>query len=173
MRLGAYTACLHDRSLPDALKTLAELGLDSAEINSGGFIGTPHLPIEELRSSATARSEYLGIFADAGVTLTALNCNGNPLDPDPTGQQHAKDIEASIELAALLGVKRVVTMSGVPGTEPSATLPAWNVLPWHSAYLRVRDYQWNDVAIPFWRRIQQIAADADVKVCLEMHPHNV
>ena len=173
MRLGAYTACLHDLPLPDALKTLAELGLDSAEINSGGFIGTPHLPIEDLRSSATARSEYLDQFAQAGITLTALNCNGNPLDPDPTGRQHATDIETSIELAALLGVKRVVTMSGVPGTEPGAALPAWNVLPWHSAFLKVRDYQWNEVAIPFWRRIQQVAADADVKVCLEMHPHNV
>ena len=32
MKLGAYTACLHDKSLPDALKILADLGLDSAEI---------------------------------------------------------------------------------------------------------------------------------------------
>jgi hypothetical protein len=38
MRLGAYTACLHDRPLDDALAVLAELGLTSAEINSGGFI---------------------------------------------------------------------------------------------------------------------------------------
>ena len=37
MRLGAYTACLHDKPLKDALGILAALGLDSAEINSGGF----------------------------------------------------------------------------------------------------------------------------------------
>jgi sugar phosphate isomerase/epimerase len=36
MKLGAYTACLHDRSLPEALKILQELGLVSAEINAGG-----------------------------------------------------------------------------------------------------------------------------------------
>ena len=39
--------------------------------------------------------------------------------------------------------------------------------------LRIRDYQWNDVAVPFWKKVQAYAADHDVKVCLEMHPGNV
>jgi sugar phosphate isomerase/epimerase len=173
MRLGAYTACLHDKPLKEALAILAGLGLDSAEINSGGFLPPVHLPVGDLRSSATARSEYLGLFDAAGITLTALNCNGNPLDPSPEGARQARDIYTSIEVAALLGVKRVVTMSGAPGAEPSATLPAWNPVPWHSAFLRIRDYQWNDVAVPFWKKVQAFAADYDVKVCLEMHPGNV
>jgi sugar phosphate isomerase/epimerase len=174
MKLGAYTACLHDLPLTEALTVLADLRLDSAEINSGGFIGTPHLPIEELRSSETARSEYLGLFQAAGITLTALNCNGNPLDPDPSGagKQHAADLYTSIEVAASLGVKRVVAMSGAPGSEPTSTLPVWNVLPWHSAFLRIQEYQW-EVAVPFWKDVQAFAADHDVKVCLEMHPGNI
>ncbi len=56
MRLGAYTACLHDTPLPEALRILAGLGLDSAEINSGGFLPAVHLPVEDLRSSETART---------------------------------------------------------------------------------------------------------------------
>jgi sugar phosphate isomerase/epimerase len=174
MKLGAYTACLHDLPLPDALETLASLGLESAEINSGGFLPPVHLPVEEIRASEGAREEYLGLFADAGLTLTALNCNGNPLDPDPVvGPRHAQDVLDSIEIAALLGVRRVVTMSGTPAAGPSGTKPVWNVLPWHSAFLDVRDYQWNEVAVPFWRRVQAHAADHDVKVAIEMHPHNV
>ena len=51
MKLGAYTACLHDKPIREALQTLASLGLESAEINSGGFLPAPHLPIEKLRSS--------------------------------------------------------------------------------------------------------------------------
>jgi sugar phosphate isomerase/epimerase len=174
VKLGAYTACLHDKSLPEALAILADLGLDSAEINSGGFVPTPHLPVDQLRGSETARSEYIGQFEAAGVALTALNCNGNPLDPDPagTGKQHAQDLYTSIEIAALLGVERVVTMSGAPGSEPGSTLPVWNVLPWHSAFLSVRDHQW-EVAVPFWKEVQAFAADHDVKVCLEMHPGNI
>ena len=46
-------------------------------------------------------------------------------------------------------------------------------MPWHSAFLQIRDYQWNEVAIPFWKKVQAFAADHDVKVCLEMHPGNV
>jgi sugar phosphate isomerase/epimerase len=174
MKLGAYTACLHDQPLPTALQTLRELGLDSAEINSGGFLPPVHLPVEDLRSSEDARQEYLGLFADAGITLTALNCNGNPLDPNPeVGPGHAQDVRDAIELGALLGVRRVVTMSGLPAVEPGGRRPAWTPLPWHSVFLDARDYQWDEVGIPFWKDIQTRAADADVKVCIEMHPHNL
>ncbi len=174
MKLGAYTACLHDRPVAEALQSLRDLGLDSAEINSGGFLPAAHLPIDDVRASRDARDEYLELFTSSGVALTALNCNGNPLHPDPeVGDKHANDVRDSIELAALLGVKRVVTMSGLPAAEGGGKLPAWSVLPWDSAYLDARDYQWQDVAIPFWKEIDARARDADVKVCLEMHPHNV
>jgi len=174
MKLGAYTACLHDRPLPAALAVLAELGLESAEINSGGFIPEPHLPIADVLASEQARQEYLGVFAEHGITLTALNCNGNPLHPHPAvREKHAADLLRSLEVAAALGVARVVTMSGTPAASAAGTNPAWNVLPWDSAYLDVRDYQWNEVAIPFWRTVQERAAHFDVKVAIEMHPHNV
>jgi len=87
--------------------------------------------------------------------------------------KHGQDVLDAVEIASLLGVRRVVTMSGLPGTDAAATLPAWTVLPWESSSLDARDYQWNEVAIPYWKDVQARAADADVKVCLEMHPHNL
>ncbi|HET7399386.1 MAG TPA: sugar phosphate isomerase/epimerase [Intrasporangium sp.] len=171
MYLGAYNACLHDKPLGEALDIIAGLGLTSAEINSGGFLPPVHLPIEALRSSEDARQEYLGEFSSRGLTLTALNCNGNPLHPDPQ-VPHAKDLIESIEIAGLLGVRRVVTMSGTPGVDAGSSQPAWNPLPWWSPFLDVRDFQWG-AAIPFWKDIQARAADADVKVAIEMHPGNI
>jgi sugar phosphate isomerase/epimerase len=174
MKLGAYTACLHDRPIAEALSTLRDLGLDSAEINSGGFLPAPHLPRAEVRASKDARDEYLALFASSGVTLTALNCNGNPLHPDPeVRQKHAQDVRDAISLAALLGVKRVVTMSGLCEAHAGGRAPSWTVLPWDSVYLDARDYQWHEVAIPFWTDVQARARDLDVKVCIEMHPHNL
>ncbi|MGW7680200.1 sugar phosphate isomerase/epimerase family protein [Kribbella sp. NPDC054772] len=174
MKLGAYTACLHDAPLTDALKTLKSLGLESAEINSGGFLPAPHLPIDAISASQDARDEYLAQFAAAGVELTALNCNGNPLHPDPVvRRKHGQDVRDAIELAALLGVKRIVTMSGLPEAHTGGTAPSWTVLPWVSVYLDARDHQWNEVAIPYWKDIQARAADADVKIAIEMHPHNL
>lgn len=174
MKLGAYTACLHDRPLAEALGVLSSLGLEGAEINSGGFLPPVHLPVADLRADEQARADYLGLFEAAGIELTALNCNGNPLDPHPVvGARHAQDVLDAIELAALLGVSRVVTMSGTPAADATGTAPVWNVLPWHSAFLDVRDYQWNEVALPFWAKVAAHAAEHDVTVAIEMHPHNV
>ena len=103
MKLGAYTACLHDSSLPETLKILGELGLTGAEINAGGFVPAPHLPIEQLQHGGGAVEAYLKLFDQAGITLTGLNVNGNPLNPDPeVGPKHAADLKQAIELAALL-----------------------------------------------------------------------
>src|SRR5215204_3563526 len=119
MKLGAYTACLHDKPVAEALQTLRDLGLDSAEINSGGFLPPVHLPVDDIRASQDARDEYLGLFSSAGVTLTALNCNGNPLEPNPAvGPLHAKDVREAVGLGGLLGVRGVVTVSGVRGCDP-------------------------------------------------------
>ncbi len=131
MKLGAYTACLHDKPLAEALRILRGLGLDGAEINSGGFLPAPHLPVEALRTSQDARGDYLGLFASEGVALTALNCNGNPLHPDPEVRtKHAGDVRDAIAIAALLGVGRVVTMSGLPAADAGGRLPSWTVMPW-------------------------------------------
>ncbi len=174
MRLGAYTACLHDRSLPETLNILRGLGLTSAEINAGGFIPAPHLPIEQIQASSTARTEYLGLFEAAGIRLTGLNVNGNPLNPDPAvGPKHAEDLRRAITIASLLGVSRVVAMSGLPAAHDGGRYPSWVVNPWDSQYLDVLNYQWQEIAVPFWTDIQARARDADVKVCIEMHPHNV
>jgi len=173
MKLGAYTACLHDRSLAETLKILGELGLAGAEINSGGFLPPVHIPVDDLLASAGAREDYLGQFRDAGIALTGLNCNGNPLNPLPDiGPAHAADLHRSIEVAGLLDVDRVVTMSGVPGSDPGAAYPSWVVNTWDSQYTDVQDYQW-DLAVPFWRDVDARARDAGVKVCIEMHPQNI
>src|SRR4051812_41868769 len=118
MYLGAYNACLADKTLGEALDLIGGLGLTSVEINSGGFLPPIHLPVQQLRESEDARQAYLGEFDSRGLTLTALNCNGNPLHP-AAGFPHSRDLQESIELAALLGVKRVITMSGTPGGEPN------------------------------------------------------
>ncbi len=173
MKLGAYTACLHDRPLTEALDVLGSHGLTSVEVNTGGFIPSPHCHVDLLLSSERARGDYLNVFAARGIELTALNCNGNPLSPLPgVGPKHADDLRRTIELAGLLGVKNVVTMSGTPGSDPGAKYPSWVVNPWDGVYMDVLDYQWS-VAAEFWREIDELARASDVRVAVEMHPHNL
>jgi sugar phosphate isomerase/epimerase len=174
MKLGVYTAILHDKPLNEALDVIASLGLTGAEINAGGFLPTPHLPVDDLLSGVTSPREYLANFDGTGVEIAGLNCNGNPLHPDPeVGPEDADDLRKAIRVAGLLGVDRVVTMSGLPEAHPGGQWPAWHVNTWDSGYLDSLDYQWDDVALPFWTEIDALARENGVKVAIEMHPQNL
>lgn len=174
MKLGLYNAVLHDRSLPEALGVIADVGLTGIELNTGGFLPPVHVPdIDAILNSDTARDDFLGVFEGTGVEIAGLNCNGNPLHPNPAiGLKHADDVRRSIRLAARLGQQRVVTMSGNPGDSASSMTPNWIVNAWNSAALDVLDYQWEIVA-DFWRETDRLARDHGVKVALELHPQNV
>lgn len=174
MRLGVYNAILHDRPLEDAVKVIADLGLNGIEINSGGFLPPVHIPeIDEIIADPAAAKAYLARFDGTGVEIAGLNCNGNPLHPNPViGDRHAEDVRRSIRAAAALGQNRVVTMSGLPGGEPGTLHPNWIVNAWNSAALDVLDHQW-EIAARFWSEIDQLAGDHGVKVALELHPQNL
>ncbi|NAZ75003.1 TIM barrel protein [Kineococcus sp. T13] len=174
MKLGVYDAILHDRSLPEALQVVADLGLEGIELNTGGFLPPVHVPtFDDVLTSDSARDDFLGLFEGTGVSIAGLNCNGNPLHPNGLiGDAHAEDVRRSIRLAHRLGQHRVVTMSGLPGGEPGATRPNWVVNAWNSAALDVLEHQW-EVATPFWREVDALARDLDVKVALELHPQNL
>jgi hypothetical protein len=60
LKLGAYTACLHDRPLEEALDVLGSNGLTSVEVNTGGFIPSPHCHVDLLLSSALDRDRRAG-----------------------------------------------------------------------------------------------------------------
>jgi sugar phosphate isomerase/epimerase len=174
MKFGAYTSCMHDRSLSDAIDLMKPLGLTSLELNVGGFFPTPHIHVDQLVVSASAREEFLEGLAASGMELTALMVSGNPLHPDQrVGYRHAHDLRRAIVLAELLGVSTIVAQSGNPGGYAGSTMPSWVVSPWDSVYLDQLDYQWNDVAIPFWKDIDARAGTAGVRVAVEMHPHQL
>lgn len=174
MKLGVYNAILHDRTLPEAIEVVRDLGLTGIELNSGGFLPSLHIPTyDQILESDAARDDFLGIFDGTGVSIAGLNCNGNPLHPKAAiGDAHAGDVRRSIQLAERLGQDRVVTMSGLPGGEPGATVVNWVVNAWNSAALDVLDYQW-EVAAKFWRETDRFAAEHGVKVALELHPQNL
>ncbi|WP_138275931.1 sugar phosphate isomerase/epimerase family protein [Rhodoluna limnophila] len=174
MKFGLYNAILHDRSLPEALKVIGDLGLTTIELNTGGFLPAVHVPtMDDILVSDAARDDFLAIFEGTGVEIGGLNCNGNPLHPNTViGDKHGEDVKRSIRLAGRLGQTRVVTMSGLPGGEPGAKFPNWQVNAWNSAMLDVLDYQWG-VASAYWSEVDKLAVDNGVKVALELHPQNL
>src|SRR5207253_11395826 len=77
-------------------------------------------------SSPLSLHDALPIFDDAGLTISALSCHGNPLDPDPaTARGYDQVFHQTVRLAERLEVDVVVTFSGCPGDSDDAKHPNW------------------------------------------------
>ena len=85
-------------------------------------------------------------------------------------RQADEDLCRAIRLAQGLGVPVVNGFSGLPAGAPGDTMPNWVTCPWPPEFLQMLDYQWNEVAVPYWRELEPYAAEHGVKIAFEMHP---
>jgi sugar phosphate isomerase/epimerase len=171
MKIGMITDSLGELSFDDMLAAAAELKLETLEFACGNWSSAPHIKLDEMLESPTARTEFMAKIKDHGLTVAALNCSGNPLHPGPAGARHHQVTEGTIRLASLLGIERVVMMSGLPGG-PGDANPNWIVTDWPPECLDILDYQWNEKLIPYWRNLVGYANQLGIrKLCLELHGH--
>jgi sugar phosphate isomerase/epimerase len=151
------------------LSTAADLGIEMLEFCCGNWSGAPHMRIGTLLESAAARNDFVAAVRDHGLTIDALNCSGNPLHPGESGRQHREVTSQTIRLAGMLGVPRVVLMSGCPGG-PGDANANWVTTAWPPEAARVLQWQWDEVVIPYWRGLVAEAAVAGVaQLCIELH----
>ena len=170
MRVGVFTPLLSQLPLTVVLKKLAALQINTVELATGNYPGDAHCKLSMLDNPA-ALTEFQKILADHGVTISGLSCHGNPLHPDKDRAKHDREVSRkTILLAEKLGVPTMVDFSGCPGDSPNATAPNWVTCPWPPDYLKVLDWQWNEVVAPYWIEHAKFAADHGVKIAVEMHP---
>jgi sugar phosphate isomerase/epimerase len=151
------------------LKFSAETGIEQLEIACGNWSTAPHMRLDEMLESASARKDYLAKIRDHGLELIALNCSGNQLAPGESGKRHAAVVRKTFNLAKLLDIPRVVMMSGLPGG-PGDAFPNWVVTAWPPETQTILQYQWEEVAIPYWRDLVKHAANCGVeRICIELH----
>ncbi len=171
MKIGLYTDALQDLSFEAALDWVVSQGIEAVEIGTGLFSPSPHINLDLMLNDAHARAAFLGAIADRGLILSALNCNGNLVDPDPTRGQHASEVfYKTVELAGKLGIGTVVTMSGCPGDLTGGTNPNWITCTWQKEYVDLLERQWDEVMTPFWTKAGAFANSSGVKIAIEMHP---
>ena len=170
MKLSCCTDSLGHLAFEDMLDYLSARGVKAVEMTTGGWSSAPHVRMDELVASAEAREAFLGELSSRGMEIAALNCSGNPLDPSEMGQDHKAVSFKTMELAGLLGVKKIVMMSGLPPASPEDTVPNWitYTVSWPPVLKERLDYQWNDVAIPYWKELVAHAEKHGVeKIALE------
>jgi len=172
MRIGVLTVLFQNLAFEEALDKVAAAGVSAVEIGAGGFPGRHHCPVDDLLADAGARRVYLGALESRGLLLSALSVHNNPLHPDAAVARTADDeLRKAIRLAQALGVPVVNTFSGLPAGAPDDKSPNWVTSPWPPEFLAMLDYQWNEVAGPYWREMERFAADHGVKIAFEMHPN--
>jgi sugar phosphate isomerase/epimerase len=171
MKLGLLTAMFGTTPLKDVLEIIRPLGLDTVELGTGNYPGSAHAPLKELLASKPKREELLALVKGEGLEISALSCHGNCLHPDPAiGKDHAKTQTDTIKLAGLMGVGVINDFSGCPGSDKKATRPSWVTCAWPPDFLDTLDYQWNEIALPYWEKQAKFAKDNGVKVAFEAHP---
>ncbi|RBI64162.1 sugar phosphate isomerase/epimerase [halophilic archaeon] len=172
MDIGVLTVPLGGESLDDALAYLDDIGVDAVELGCGGHPGQDHLPRSEYLDDEEAQNDLSALLDEYDMYVSALATHNNPLHPDEeTAQQADTDLREAVELADQLGVDAVTCFSGLPAGGPEDEVPNWITAPWPGEHADAHEYQWEEVAIPYWRDLAEHAADHDVELAVEMHPN--
>jgi sugar phosphate isomerase/epimerase len=161
MRIGLFTDSLERKSLNEVLAWLEDElpAVRDLEIGTGGYSPSPHCDLGALLADESERARWLDSLTTRGCRLSALNVSGNPLEI----AGHDDDLRRTIELAPLVGVTRVVCMSG-----GLASLSGGG---WSPGIEEEIASYWQSTVLPYWKDVAQLASShPDLRLCFELEP---
>jgi sugar phosphate isomerase/epimerase len=169
MKLGFVSDSLGHLSLEGMLDIAVGHGLQGVEVNTGNWSSAPHFNLVKMRASAEARAGFRRAFESRGLEIIALNANGNQLHP-VSGASQAACLEDTIRIAGEIGVTTVCCMSGLPGGAPGEKTPNWIVSSWPPETQTIVKWQWDDILLPYWAKLAELAKASGVKrLAVELH----
>ena len=119
MKIGCFALVEPFRSMERQFQAIKEMGISCADLtdnHQGGMLGVEY----GFAASVSLDSHPAKIRAmakNAGIELTAFCAHANLLDPPSPEIYGTNEIIKAIRLAALLGIKDVITTEGDPKTE--------------------------------------------------------
>jgi len=174
MKIGVFAVLFGGKPFEEALDYIKELGLEAVEIGTGAYPGDAHCKPAELLKNDSKLKAFKQAIDRRGLTISALSCHGNPIHPDgKLAKSHDAIFRNTVELAAKLGVKQVITFSGCPGGDPKATQPNWITSSWPPEFPQMLEWQWKERVVPYWKDAASFLKKHKVRVAIEMHPHFV
>lgn len=172
MKLGVFTPLYQNLPFEEMLDKLAGMGVETVELGTGNYPGNHHCKPDELLASPDKTKEFLRALETRGITISGLSCHGNPLHPNVKIAKESHDVwRKTVLLAEHLEVPVINGFSGCPGDHISAKNPNWVTCSWPPEYLDVLNWQWNEVAIPYWKEEAKFAKEHGInQIAFEMHP---
>ena len=172
MKLGVLTVLLGDLSLDETLRYLKSLGVQQVEIGCGGTPGTAHADAVQFMEHPELIDQFMETINKYGLDIAALACHGNPVHPNKEiANAYHEQFEAAICLAEKIGVKTIVGFSGCPGDCENSQYPNWSIASWPPDFQKIRDWQWNEKLIPYWKKEAKFAQEHGVnQIAFELPP---
>ncbi|MGA7631757.1 MAG: sugar phosphate isomerase/epimerase [Terriglobales bacterium] len=172
MKLGVFTVLFGNQPFPEMLAAVHQLGLEAIEVGTGAYPGNSHCDADRLLADPQLLDTYKRAVEDSGLFISALSCQGNPLHPNAqTAEQHRNTFERTVLLAERLQVPVINLLSGCPGEPGGGKYPNWPGFAWPPEFPELWEWQWNEVAIPYWKEAARFAnANGIFKLAIEMHP---
>jgi DNA-(apurinic or apyrimidinic site) lyase len=172
MDIGVLTVPLGEEPIEEAFAYLSGMGVDAVELGVGGYPGEDHIDRGDHLDDDRAQAELDDLLDEHGLRISALAAHNNPLHPDDDRADRAdRELREAVELADQLGVDTVTCFSGLPAGAPGDSTPNWVTAPWPTEHAEALEYQWDEVAVPYWRDLAAHADDHGVDLALEMHPN--
>lgn len=169
MKLGLHTDSLGGRPFGEMLDIAAEAGVEGLELAAGGQSPAPHLRLDELLAEEPARAGLLEEIRARGLEICALNCSAWPLHP-VFGADSQELIERTFQLAELLEIETVVTMSGTPGDAPGDSTFTWPWYPWPPDQVALLERQWEQTLELWASLVDRAQAHGVRRLAFELHP---
>ena len=172
MRIGVFATIYQKSPFEEMLDRVVAAGVTAVEIGSGGLVGHPHCPVDELLESESRRKAY----------KQAVDCAW----PDHQRLQLPRQPGAS-QPGVGAGIRRPTSASRCAwrsswrcrwsSPSPAARAVRRRTRSATGSPVRGRlsspqalKYQWDEVTIPYWVEMNKFAEAHGVKLALEMHP---
>ena len=171
MQIGVLTVLYHQLPFTQMLDKVRAMGLHAVELGTGTYSNNTHLNLDRMLENKSDREAFMEELDKRDMFISALSAHGNPIHPDPHVAKNADEIfRKSVQLAMLLEIPVVNSFSGLPAGCKGDQTPNWVTCPWPPHFLEILKYQWDQVAIPYWKEAAGFAEDHGIKIGIEIHP---
>lgn len=165
MKLSMITDCWGNLDRETVFKRMHDYNFDGWEITTGNWSRAPHFNLDAFLESEDERSRLREQLAIYDLAISALNCSGNPV----LYPEHLEVTKKTFAAAQMLGVKKIVMMSGLPAGAPGDKTPTWITTSWPPETETILEYQW-DTLLEFWATLKDEASAYGIeKIALENH----
>ncbi|KAK3604273.1 hypothetical protein CHS0354_002081 [Potamilus streckersoni] len=155
MKIGLVSEIFGGMTYRDMLKKLQGIGIEELEFCCAAW------------SKRTACGT--GQISEKPEGSAGIQSRCNPMAPGDTGKKHHEGTIKTFQLAKILGIKKIVMMSGLPAGGPDDKFPNWVTTAWPPECGQMLEYQWKTAA-KYWKDLVKIASENGIEqIALELH----